>query len=402
MWSRLGRSVVGNLSTVSDSVRGFTTLLLGYYFAQAARDAGKDQTTLEVFLRFEQLTGYARQEKKVPGTFRGIERVQARLAESTKVQLGTGSGREILSNQKIYGLWGLFSVPAKASGLLDTDLTLTAPTREFVEKEYLARLARKGVKADKLLETVTRTTPIQIDGKDAPVVDAIAGLMGPSVNDGERDFYWASLATCEAKDVTSGCQQQLARLLATRRGSDGFGMADLRDTIRRAISIRDHETLVRHLESIEQLELLLVPMDSAFLFLIGRDGDRLDATVDAVRKQWGKSLSWIDVSAIEALETKISAAYRDELAVGKRFTAIARSLRAGDYDEVLQLLLKHNAWVMQSRHGSDPWVRVERGKLDVRYRDENGELPKAAALRDLWQSTYFLNSLDTVVQTLRA
>jgi hypothetical protein len=33
IWTRLGRYVVGNLTTVSDSVRDFTTLLLGYYFA---------------------------------------------------------------------------------------------------------------------------------------------------------------------------------------------------------------------------------------------------------------------------------------------------------------------------------------------------------------------------------
>ena len=33
IWTRLGRYVVGNLTTVSNSVRDFTTLLLGYYFA---------------------------------------------------------------------------------------------------------------------------------------------------------------------------------------------------------------------------------------------------------------------------------------------------------------------------------------------------------------------------------
>ena len=33
IWTRLGRHVVGNLTTVSDSVRDFTTMLLGYYFA---------------------------------------------------------------------------------------------------------------------------------------------------------------------------------------------------------------------------------------------------------------------------------------------------------------------------------------------------------------------------------
>ena len=33
IWTGLGRNVIGNLTTVSNSVRDFTTLLLGYYFA---------------------------------------------------------------------------------------------------------------------------------------------------------------------------------------------------------------------------------------------------------------------------------------------------------------------------------------------------------------------------------
>src|SRR5512140_701933 len=38
IWARLGRHVVGNLTTVSNSVRDFTVLLLGYHFAQCVAD----------------------------------------------------------------------------------------------------------------------------------------------------------------------------------------------------------------------------------------------------------------------------------------------------------------------------------------------------------------------------
>jgi hypothetical protein len=41
IWARFGRHVVGNLNTVSNSVRDFTVLLLGYYFAeQLAHELG--------------------------------------------------------------------------------------------------------------------------------------------------------------------------------------------------------------------------------------------------------------------------------------------------------------------------------------------------------------------------
>ena len=60
IWTRLGRHVVGNLTTVSTSVRDFTTLLLGYYFAeQLAAETGPG-TELATFLKWEQLAAYSR------------------------------------------------------------------------------------------------------------------------------------------------------------------------------------------------------------------------------------------------------------------------------------------------------------------------------------------------------
>jgi hypothetical protein len=50
-----GSHVVGNLTTVSDSVRDFTTLLLGYYFAARLTDELGPETELATFLKWEQL-----------------------------------------------------------------------------------------------------------------------------------------------------------------------------------------------------------------------------------------------------------------------------------------------------------------------------------------------------------
>ncbi len=78
-----GRKVVGNLTTVSNSLRGFTTLLLGYYFAEQVRDldgAGVE-SILNVFLKFEQLAAYTRLYINHDRDFRGIDRVAKRLGE---------------------------------------------------------------------------------------------------------------------------------------------------------------------------------------------------------------------------------------------------------------------------------------------------------------------------------
>ncbi len=55
IWTKLGRHVVGNLTTVSTSVRDFTTLLLGYYFAERVAESGGGDSDLAVFLKWEQL-----------------------------------------------------------------------------------------------------------------------------------------------------------------------------------------------------------------------------------------------------------------------------------------------------------------------------------------------------------
>ena len=58
IWAAFGRHVVTNLTTQSSSVRGFTTLLLGRYFAAELVDRGmaSREDALDVFLRMEQIS----------------------------------------------------------------------------------------------------------------------------------------------------------------------------------------------------------------------------------------------------------------------------------------------------------------------------------------------------------
>ena len=121
IWTRLGRHVVGNLTTVSNSVRDFTTLILGYYFAeQLTHDLGPG-TELATFLKWEQLAAYSRAVQNKDFSFRGVEKVRKNLAEGSRVCLSDDRSHQILGNQKIYGLWGLYTMPARASGIVEGD-----------------------------------------------------------------------------------------------------------------------------------------------------------------------------------------------------------------------------------------------------------------------------------------
>jgi hypothetical protein len=87
---------VGNLTTVSNSVRDLTTLLLGYWFAERIADERGPGSELATFLKWEQLAAYARAGVNRDFAFRGIERVRRNLSEGPRVTLSDNPAHQIL------------------------------------------------------------------------------------------------------------------------------------------------------------------------------------------------------------------------------------------------------------------------------------------------------------------
>jgi hypothetical protein len=403
VWSLFGRRVVGNLTTVTGSVRGFTTTLLGYHFAREVqeRDGTNAEATLGLFLKFEQLAGYCRYYIRKDTRFRGIERVKKTLSAGDVVTLSARPADQILSNQKVYGLWGLFSVPSRRSGLLERDeAVLTTDAQKFVEKEYLGALSRDGFRDGREIVELLRQrrSQVHIGGKHARLARALAGILAPRFSTAERVFYRDHLTFGGPQDSTDGRQKQLAELMKRFDRDKGFDRYELRALMRDAKKLEGLDRLADDLQRIDQLEAVLVPTAGFFGLLQARDKQTVRAVVAEGKKAWGVLRS-VDADAFGELKGSVGEAF-GEVAAGERWTRIAQSLAAGSYEGVLELLLEHNAFVMRERNGSDPWVRVAKGRLDVRFRDEASELPGRRELPDLWRNNYFLNPLKEVVVTL--
>ena len=105
IWTRFGRHVVGNLTTVSSSVLDFTTLLLGYWFAERIADDQGPGSELATFLKWEQLAAYARAGVNDDFAFRGTERVRRNLSEGGRVTLSDNPTYQILEQPE--DLWPL-------------------------------------------------------------------------------------------------------------------------------------------------------------------------------------------------------------------------------------------------------------------------------------------------------
>ena len=407
IWARLGRHVVGNLTTVSTSVRDFTTLVLGYYFAERVANESAGDGDLAVFLRWEQLAAYARGEINRDFNFRGVERVKNNLKEGGRVRLGTDSTAQILSNQKTYGLWGLYSVPARSSGLVEGDPTrLTAAGRDLVEHVYLPIFAKEGVRnADAVVARLAKPrADIDLGRTDRRLVEAVAKVLAKRLGSAEREAYRMHLLLGGPQDKTVGGQATLAKAMESTFDEEDWTLSPprVRHLAKRCRAEGDIGSAVAdRLERIRTAELLLAPSAALFGLVLNSDGQTIPELARTVRRQWGASVRTIDPDETASLETELRDSTGDA-ETGRRWVKLARALGAGEFAAAIALLMEQNAFVMKARAAGGPWVDLSGGRLRVRFRDENaGELPDKSELPDFWRHSYFLDSLRTVALALR-
>jgi len=402
IWTRLGRRVVGNLTTVSTSVRDFTTTILGYYFAERVANEEDGDSDLGVFLRWEQLAAYARLVINKDWEFRGTERAKKNLNENGKIRLGTDTAALILSDQKTYGLWGLYSVPSRSSGLLTGDQTRVTPSvRKFIEDEYLSTLSGKGREDGSEIVSVLarKSSELRPIDRDRPLFQGVGRVLHRKLSSREREFYWEHLVEGGPEDRTQGGQRVLVEALKTT--------FDVEDWLLQSAAIRYVAKRCRaeggrgaevadFLERIRIAELLVAPAARLFMLLLGCDGQLPHDVSAAVRQQWGPKVASIDPDEVEGIRSEF-ANTQDEHTSSDRWVRLAHALASGDYDAALSLLIEQNRAVMESRGSAAPWVEVRDGKLHVRFLDESSvQLPARSELPSLWTNSYFIDSLRTV------
>jgi hypothetical protein len=339
-------------------VRGFTTLILGLYFAQEVQEmeGGKGQSLLNLFLKFEQLAGYARVFINRDHSVRGLRRIQTRLNDSKRIRISAEQADQILSNQKVYGLWGLFSMPARASELLvERDQRLSVATRTFVEKKYIPLFGDGRAEKRGPVDLLRRPSfDLQPLGRHKELMSALAKAHGRLTSE-ERAFYRDHLAWGGQSDRTNGRQRRLAEILAEHVSND-FVFSDFREVKRVAIRKKDEE-LVEVLDRIEALEHLISPARIAFGYLLTQNGQTFDSVVRKVKSEW-KHPPRVDLDRLSALRTEIAAAIGSTSAAS-RWVEIGGALAQGDYAAFVRHLLEANTEVMQSRNGSAAWVSAD-------------------------------------------
>jgi hypothetical protein len=405
VWTRLGRNVVSNLTTVSNSLRDFTITLLGYYFAERVAEEAGPGTELATFLKWEQLCGYARAKVLNETGFRGRDRVRERLSKRDRITLSEDRSSQILSNQKIYGLWGLYTSPARVSGLLHGDPTrLTAPARELIENVYLPQFGEYGFRdAKRIVQKLTEERGrLDVEGSDAALLKCVASFLKPKLSKGERSLYREHLVFGGKPESPAHVQPLAAALLLETSKTESFGWSPslLRGLEKDA---RKHgETgavLARHLERIRTCESLIAPSALIFSYLLCLDGRSLDEATGHLRKTLGARVSTIDPAELDALRAELGTVHTE---LGDRWLEIAKALSKGEYASAIELLALQNRQVMALRGAGAAWLDVRDGQLSVRFRDEQGQLPTQEELPELWRFPDFLDSLRSMAIAVEA
>lgn len=405
LWTRFGRHLVGNLTTVTNSVRNFRVLLLGRYLGARAVEEGmaSEDDALSMFLRWEQVAAYVRHVVHAEeGDIRGIERVKRRVAGSEgAVPIGVEAEQTILSDQRTYGLWGLFTVAARVSGMLpDGILDVAAEAREFVERTYVPLVGR----------TMDAVLNLMVDGGDLstsekhPLVAAVGRALVPTFTADERLFFGHWLRDRAGVDGRldlgtqpgAGSQRRLSALMAAETDLATWIGRDTVAALAKAAAPND-EGLARRLHRALALEAVIAPMECVFEQMIARRNATTKDLAAYLRKAWGASTPNVSEVEYREIQPEIEDVVGADL--GTVVGRASESLRRGEYPSLIEDLVVWNDMVMRGR-GSGAWVTIQGGRVDVRYAGPEVVLPQRDELPALWRNSYFLDSLREITRQL--
>ena len=402
IWAKFGRHVVTNLTMQTNSVRGFSILLLARYLTERLIEDGRlgRESALDAFLRFEQAGAYVRHvTHDVHSDIRGIERVRSRVGEDPKkVPISASPTGYILVDQKVNGLWGLFSVSARVSGLIpDGPVGLEPEARAFVERAHLPNLRPV---MDRILHLVAHDGDLATNPSDEMFV-ALGRSLSESFSSEEQEFFGEylrdGLHVQHGKAKLQGQQKKFRELLVSEtEPGTSIGREDMVRLNEAASSVDDG--LARSLDRIVRLEAVLAPAMSLFELLLSRHGRDSRDVAGEITSRWGDSVPNIDPAKSSDLSAEVGSASSE--AVKACFDKCQLAFSTGNYNDAIDSLLAWHDDIMRGRGGA-AWVRTaEGGKLDVRYRGAEQSLPSGDELPTLWRNGYFIPPLKAIVTQL--
>jgi hypothetical protein len=399
IWTRLGRRLIGNVTTVSGDLRGWTSLLVMVGLFRDRVDAGLiDIADTAALLRAEQMIAYSRVLNGQTAEVRGLNQVKNHLQHHDQgrvpIPLGEDRDRRILTSQRAAGVWGQISAAATASLLLDRARIGLMPASQSLWTGTLGpRLAPFHAR---ITDIVRDKRGFEPGRSDESLARALAEVHASRLATAEVALY-RDHVLYGGRHIT-GTQAELVDLWRAQTGDVSVRAAvDIPRTAllaqrARASGLAD---VAAGLDDIVASERLLAPMARLFSWVQSRNRQPLGDVVGELEEAWTEPIASAAAGTDELLGPVAREVYPGT-EVPKALGAVREALVAGDWHRAVLGVVDLNGMTMRRRGGA-PWVQVVGDRLDVRLGDEQASLPTLDALhRDLVHS-YYLDPLRRLV-----
>lgn len=352
LWSRVGRRLVGNLTTVTAHLDNFILTLVGFHLCV---NENTGQTDWQSFERFEQLTARARVARGLSGVI-GVRRI--RQSEGFPVPLGSGRKARILDDQRQAGLWGLYSSALEESRLTDK---MRRPTQQGsgIARQFLAAAP------DEVWRLALDTQIEHLGEEDmrraAHWIGALLGdpasretLANCLLSGGEKPQPWQGEVFSQGRDFIAG------------KSAPPPARDFLRWLTEHSDTLRDYAARVL------QFDEALVLASLSFDWLLGCHG----RTAEQIDEGMAGLASWPFHSPVMPdFSAEIDDGEWRRRSAG--LAAFCSAMAAGQWCQATEHLFTHHAAIAKARGGS-PWCYWEAGKIKVVMSTTPGTLPVPA------------------------
>ena len=382
VWSHFGRKIIGNLTTITSSMDNFAVALLGFYWAndfveEKLERSSRHKRIREIFLRYEQLTGYIRYYGGATDIM-GITRIKQRIDDDTFIiALGLSTEQQILSDQASYGLLGLYSSAARETGLIEgNDRTLTSLGQSIAE----AIFRQLGGIANELKSLLNHGDPLnrqELMLVSEPFMNAI---QHSSVQEPLLEALLSGNPS-EPRQLQKEVWQITHKNFSTQeeRPENNKSFIDL------VRANNPSERLDRYLQDILDVERLLVAINNIFHYCRRMDGESLAKILDTLRGRYNYS----------HLPETIP---KDNFPRRNYLVSILTAFRNDEMQHAIEQIMQMHKKVMQLRSGA-PWVEVEADNhVRVRIKSETIELRSQSEIERSWDYDYFLGSFLNIAR----
>ena len=379
VWTKFGRQVVGNLTTITNSLENFAAALLGFHWAnelnQEVNENDRHGVISATFLKYEQLSAYLRYQGD-SRSIMGITRVKGRMDDKslTNFNLGTTSRETILSDQVGYGLWGFYSSASRDSGLIHGN------ERELTEKGLqIAQLIESKLDKPRLIKLIQRAAVERSD------IEELSAQYLATINDQEVASQVILALMQGDLNATNGSNLQYelwqkTQKLVRQQGIESLVNNNLGDFFGKLKSLGLSDGLNHKLDDIAEVERVLVALNHVFHYCRTNDGKHID---DINQNLLEQNYRFEHLPAqLPSLDVHNKDKIQDAL----------NSLREHDFKSVIHKVAELNKKVMRDRQGA-PWIEVDGKKvIKVRMKLEKFKLFKQFDLLEHWDYDYFIGS----------